>query len=378
MDIKDYKSGNYLTQYQYKSYSPSKINIQWTWTDSRINTLLEEANLKLGALNAFSLTVPDIDIFIRMHVVKEATTSSRIEGTRTGVEDVVMKEENIKQEMRDDWKEVHNYIVAMNWAIEQLEILPLSNRLIKKTHKKLMSGVRGETRLPGEFRRSQNWIGGATLKDATFIPPVHTEVADHMSDLENFLHNESIDVPHLIRISLAHYQFETIHPFLDGNGRLGRLLITLYLVSKGLLVQPTLYLSAYFEKHRDLYYDNLMIVRNKSNLGQWIKFFLVAIIETSKMGIRTFQKILQLKENIEERKLITLGKKLPKAKTLVRELYRNPTVSAADVAELLNVTPMTANALILDLVRLNILVEITGRKRNRIFVFQDYLNLFTE
>ncbi|MBU1297544.1 MAG: Fic family protein [Bacteroidetes bacterium] len=376
MDLKDYISGGYTQQFQYKSFTPSLINKEWIWTEPKINTLLAEANLKLGELNAFSLYVPDVDFFIRMHIVKEATTSSRIEGTRTEVEEVVLKEEDIHPEKKDDWKEVQNYIAAMNYAVEQLMTLPVSTRLLKETHRILMTGARGEVKLPGEFRTSQNWIGGSSIKDAVFIPPHHSEVGEQMGDLENFLHNDQINVPPLVRVAIAHCQFETIHPFLDGNGRIGRLLITLYLVNQKLMAKPTLYLSAYLERHKSVYYDNLMLVRTSNNLTQWIKFFLVAVIETSKDGIESFRQILRLRDEIEGKKILSLGKKLPKAKELMTLLYTSPAVSSAHIAEKLGISIPTANALIQDFVQLGILRETTGAKRNRIFLFYDYLKLF--
>jgi Fic family protein len=241
-----------------------------------------------------------------------------------------------------------------------------------------MQGVRGQHRNPGEFRTSQNWIGGATIQDATYIPPVHTEINELMSDLEKFLHNDQIDVPVLIRAAIAHYQFETIHPFLDGNGRIGRLLITLYLVSTKLLAMPSLYLSDYFERHRQLYYDNLNNARIKNDLAQWIKFFLAGILETSDKGIDTFKSILRLKEEIEEKKLPGLGKKLPTAKQLMKYLYRKPVVNVQEIQDELKVSLPTANSLIADFVKLKILKEKTGFKRNREFEFTEYLNLFKD
>lgn len=378
MIIEEFKSGKYLQQYQYKSFSPTRINSPWSWGDGKINTLLAEANRKIGALDAFSSHIPDIDIFIEMHIAKEATQSSKIEGTRTELEEAIKSGSDIAPERKDDWQEVHNYIEAMNFSINKLNTLPLSTRLLKEAHKILMSGVRGEHRNPGEFRASQNWIGGATIKDARYVPPVHTEINELMGDLEKFLHNEQLDVPVLIRAGIAHYQFETIHPFLDGNGRIGRLLITLYLVSSGLLSKPSLYLSDYFEKHRQLYYDNLNNVRIKNDMVQWIKFFLVGIIETSEKGNNTFKSILKLKEQIEDRKINTLGKKLPNAKSLMNYLYRKPVVTAQEVQNELNVSLPTANSLLSDFERLGILNEKTGWKRNREFEFTEYLSLFRD
>ena len=376
MDIKDYKAGRYQQQKRYQALFPTNINVIWTWSDPKINTLLSEANHKLGELNAYSLRIPDVDYFIEMHVIKEATTSSKIEGTRTEIGDALLTKQDIDPEKRDDWQEVQNYVKAMNYAIAKLKSLPLSTRLLKETHKILLSKGRGVAKQPGEYRTSQNWIGGATIQAAVFVPPPYGEVDSLMGDLENFLHNDRIDVPQLIRIAIAHYQFETIHPFLDGNGRIGRLMIALYLVSEGLLAKPTLYLSDYFEKNRSLYYDKLSIARTSNDLAQWIKFFLIAVIETSKNGVKTFERIVELREKIEGEKLITLGKKLLKAKELMNVLYSKPSLTAAEVTERIHVTPATANALIRDFVGLGILIEVTGRQRNRIFVFLDYINLF--
>ena len=378
MKIEEFKSGEYIRQYQYKSFSPTKVNDSWTWEDGKINTLLAEANRKLGALDAFSLYVPDIDIFVEMHIAKEATKSSKIEGTQTEIEETLKKGSEIAPERRDDWQEVSNYIEATNISIKKLKNLPISTRLLKEAHQLLMRGVRGEHRNPGEFRASQNWIGGTTIDDATYIPPVHTEVNELMGNLESFLHNYQIDVPVLIRAGIAHYQFETIHPFLDGNGRIGRLLITLYLVSSGMLTKPSLYLSDYFERNRTLYYDNLSNVRKLNQLAQWIKFFLVGIIEISSKGIDTFKSILKLKEEIEDNKLTTLGKKLPSAKRLIKYLYRKPVVTAQDVLDELKVSLPTANSLLSDFENLKILNEKTGWKRNREFEFTEYLKLFKD
>lgn len=376
MDIKQFKAGAWIQQSRYKSFSPSKINFEWIVSDPQINQLLEEANLKLGELNALSAIVPDVNLFIKMHVLKEAVTSNKIEGTHTNIEEAVLSERDIEPEKINDWEEVQNYVKAMNDAIDKLKKLPISTRLIKQVHKILLTSVRGQHKHPGEFRSSQNWIGGAAIQDAVFVPPVHTELNDLLSDLEKFINNTQIKVPHLIKIALVHYQFETIHPFLDGNGRVGRLLITLYLVSNGLLSKPALYLSDFFEKNRQLYYDNLSNVHSKNNLEQWIKFFLVAVIETSKNSVETFNKILILRKEIEEEKILNLNKKVPIAKRFLNYLYSQPIVALQDVIDELKVTKPTANAIITDFVNLEILKETTGKKRNRIYTFEKYLNLF--
>lgn len=375
MKLENFKAGSNRQQYQYKSFTPSLVNHLWTWGDPKINTLLEYASLTLSEFNAFSLIVPDVDLFIKMHVVKEANTSSRIEGTRTQMDEAVMDIEQIDPEKRDDWQEVQNYIQALNVALDELHRLPLSSRLLKRTHAVLLQGVRGEHKLPGEFRRSQNWIGGTCLQDAVYIPPGHDEVPALMADLEKFWHNDQIEVPHLIRIAISHYQFETIHPFLDGNGRIGRLLITLYLMSQKILDKPSLYLSDFFERNRGAYYDALAAVRSSDNMTQWIKFFLTAIIQTAEKGQQTFRNILTLREQING-KIITLGRKAVNARKLISYLYQKPVLTGSAIAKNLNVTPRAANALITDLERLEILKEQTGFKRNRIYAFEEYLRLF--
>ncbi|MFH1728021.1 MAG: Fic family protein [Pseudomonadota bacterium] len=376
MDIKEFISGNYRNQYKYKSFLPQYVDIRWEMSDSNLLHLLSEADIKLGELNAFSQLIPDIDYFIKMHVHKEATTSSSIEGTETNIKDALQKKEFIDPEKRDDWLEVQNYIKAMNGAIIQLEELPLSNRLLKNTHKTLLQGARGKNKMPGEFRNSQNWIGGATLSDAVFIPPHQDDIAILMSDFEKFINNENYPIPHLIRIGIAHYQFETIHPFLDGNGRIGRLLITLYLVSKGLLLRPTLYLSEFFEKNKNLYYDNLNRVRTHNELTQWLKYFLVGIKQTAQNSIETFQLIIKLREKVENHDILLLGKKSKLAQKFVHYLYGKPIVDSKEISKEFSINPSTTSRLIEDFIRLGILKEITGNKRNRIFIFEEYIKLF--
>lgn len=376
MDIKDFSSGRWLKAYEYRYFLPEKINHSFIWTDESVDELLENASLKLGELNSFARFVPDADMFIKMHIYKEAVVSSKIEGTQTNMEEAFSDETAVYPEKRDDWKEVNNYVEAMNHAIAALKTIPLSNRLVRETHKALLSSVRGEHKQPGEFRKSQNWIGGATLKNAIFVPPVHTEVPDLMSDLEKFLHNEDIKTPHLVRIAIAHYQFETIHPFLDGNGRTGRLLITLYLLSKGLLEKPVLYLSDYFNEHRQVYFDNLGLCRDKSALTQWIKFFLIAVAETSGKSCDVLKNIIDYKNSVEKEKILTLGKRIKSGLALLHHLFSKPVIQVRDVEKAVELSPKAANDLIQQFVKLGILKEITGYQRNRVFVFDDYIKMF--
>jgi Fic family protein len=375
MNFNNFKAGTYLQQYQYKSFLPEKINHSWIWDDPKINVLLEKATQSLGELNAFSLIVPDIDLFIQMHLVKEAQASSKIEGTKTEIDEVLMDKNSIPPEKRDDWQEVQNYIKAMNFAIKKLEKLPLSNRLIKEMHSIVLTGVRGGHKYPGEFRKSQNWIGGSNLKDAVFIPPSHNDIPELMGDLEKFLHNQEIDVPHLIKIAIAHYQFETIHPFLDGNGRTGRLMITFYLVANKLLLKPSLYLSDFFERNRASYYDSLSRVRESNDITHWIKFFLNGIITTTDKGKNTFHSILKLKNSVDA-KILKLNKKAERGKELINFLYTKPFVTTNDVVSALQITPKSAILLIYDFERLKIVRELKKAKRNRVFVFEDYLYCF--
>lgn len=375
MDLHNFNSGKFVKQIEYESFTPEEINHQWIISSPEINSLLAEANRLLGELNAFSQLVPDVDFFIAMHILKEATTSSKIEGTKTNMEEALIKREDINPEKRDDWAEVQNYINAINFSIKELEKIPISNRLIKNTHKILLSGVRGKHKIPGEFRTSQNWIG-ATLKDAIFIPPHYSEINDLMSDLEKFAHNKEDKIPHLIKIAIIHYQFETIHPFLDGNGRLGRLLITLFLVSTGVLKKPALYLSDFFEKNKSYYYDNLMVARTSNNLVQWVKFFLVGVIETSKNSIQVFKNIIELRRKIETVKFQKLGGKIKNGHILLKHLYQKPIVESKEISEILRISPSTANRLINQFIELEILTELTGYKRNRKFIFKEYFEIF--
>jgi len=376
MNFKDYVSGDYLPGFKYKYFLPSKINHSFTWDDEEINGLLEAAAFKLGELNAFSRYAPDTDLFIKMHIVKEAVESNKIEGTKTNIEEAISDEINIDPEKKDDWQEVNNYVIAMNTAIENLNELPLSTRLINNTHRILLSSVRGKHKNPGEIRKSQNWIGGASLDDATYIPPAHHELPELLNDLENFIHNENLHIPHLVKIAIAHYQFESIHPYLDGNGRIGRLIITLYLVNYRILEKPLLYLSDYFDRHRPEYYDKLNRTRTENALSEWVKFFLKGVYETANNAVSTLKKIETLKAEIEKNKIINFGKRIGPAYELLNGLFKSPSVSIKNVQGITGLSPKAANDLVQLFVDNNILSEATGFQRNRQFIFREYINLF--
>ena len=376
MDIANFKSGSYEQRLEYRAFLPERVCHEWIVADPELIDLLGRADRALGELNAFSQLIPDIDFFIRMYVAKEATQSSRIEGTQTNVDDAFKEAEDLKPEERDDWAEVQNYIKAIHFAIGSLEKLPLCNRLLCETHGVLMAGVRGKHKQPGEFRVSQNWIG-VSLKNAAFVPPHHEHLPELMSDLEKLLNEGGFFVHPLLRIAIGHYQFETIHPFLDGNGRLGRLMISLYLASTGLLRKPALYLSDYFERNKTAYVDQLMAVREGNHLRAWLVFFLHGVEETARNSASVFRAILDIKQRIESEVLPHFSaRRLENVRALVRALYGQPILSVKRAAEIIGGTGNTASSLINELVERRVLVEVTGRQRDRLFAFHEYLALF--
>lgn len=376
--LENYQSGHYEQGTRYKYFVPTKINDEWTWKDPAISNLLEKASLRLGELNSYSRLVPNIDLFIQLHVTKEAVLSSRIEGTQTHIDEALLPQSEVREERRNDWQEVRNYVNAINDAIKNLDKLPISSRLIRSTHKILLNSVRGEHKMPGEYRTSQNWIGGNAIADARFIPPHHQLVGELMGDLENFLNNPDVNVPDLVKIAIAHYQFETIHPFLDGNGRIGRLLITLFMVEEKILDKPLLYLSTYFEKRKDLYYDNLNMVRVNNDMLHWVKYFLVGIEQTATLAVQTLTRIMRFKEETEDHIRTHYGRRSTNAILLVHQLLQNPILTVDQAAKICGISYKAANDIVKLLCNDKFLVESTGQSRKRLFTFKPYTDIFAE
>jgi len=372
------RSGKYVNQLnnelQYKAFVPNFLPFEIK-IDEELQSLLSKADLALGRLDGIAETLPDVDFFILMYVRKEATLSSQVEGTQATFADVLKAEAKIEDlEIHKDVDEVLNYIKAMNYGLEQLKTFPLSLRLIKEIHKILLAGVRGEGREPGEFRRTQNWIGGSTIQRAYFVPAPPQEIMPLLDNFEKFLHDKS-PLPILIKTGLLHAQFENIHPFLDGNGRIGRLLITFYLCQQKILNKPLLYISDFFKKYRQEYYDRLNAFHEKDDIEGWLKFFLEGVAITAEEAVETSKKILKLREKDSE-KIFSLGRSAKKAKLVFDFLFHSPLITIKDVERITGLKNPNALALINKLVKSEILKEITGRKRNKIFAYQQYIKLF--
>lgn len=362
-----------------RAYIPAPLPPQPAIDLSGLQRALDEANQALGRLDGVATVLPDVPLFLYMYVRKEALLSSQIEGTQSSLSDLLLFEaEEAPGAPLDDVQEVSNYVAAMNYGLERLRgDLPLSQRLIREIHATLLAGGRGEDKQPGEYRRSQNWLGGSRPGNAVYVPPPPQNVAGLMSDLEKFIHADTPDIPFLIKVGLVHVQFESIHPFLDGNGRLGRLLITFLLCERGILREPLLYLSLFFKTHRQEYYDFLQRVRDKGDWEAWLDFFLTGVIETSSQAADTAGRILRLFE-VDRQNIEKLGRAASSTMRVHQLLQTKPMVSIPSAEKLLNLTAPTISKALRHLTELGIVEEITGRRRGRIFVYRNYLAILAE
>lgn len=374
------RSGTYVNQPGgYKAFIPKPLPpTPPVALEGDLLNILSKADMSLARLDGIGHVLPNVNLLIAMYVRKEALISSQIEGTQASLEDLFEFESGEKPKNINDVAEVVNYIKALNYGIKRLGSFTMSLRLIKEIHSVLMKGVRGGEKMPGEFKKSQNWIGpaGAALNEATFVPPPPHEAEKAIGELEKYMHKKE-KLPVLVDCALIHYQFETIHPFLDGNGRLGRLLITYYLYWKGVLTKPLLYLSYFFKKRRQEYYDRLSLVRENGDYEQWVSFFLTGVIEISDSAIDTSKRILELQSN--HRNLLWKKKiSSPLAVGILEKLFYVPYVSVNDVAKEFSISFQAASTLVAQFETAGILKEITGRKRDKRYIYADYINILSE
>jgi Fic family protein len=375
MKVENFNAGNFVNQGDFNAFIPNPIGKDWTWEDAELNYLLAEANRELGGLNTYSELIPNVDVYINMHIQSEANKSNIIEGTKTTIEEDIMSLEDLTPEKRNDAIEVRNYIKALNYGVERItnDNFPLSTRLIKEIHQILMAGVRGEKKTPGEFRKSQNWIGGSKPSDAVFVPPPVHCINDTLSDLEKFIHSQE-RLPDILKVAIIHYQFETIHPFLDGNGRIGRIIVPLYLLSKKQLDKPCFYISHYLERNRLQYYNKLNNVRVVNDLLGWIKFFLQAVITTAKEAKEKFKKVMNVVDSYNS---YFIGCRFAKsAKKVIETMYQSPVINITDLQRLTRLPNTTIFRIMRNLVEDRIVAEITGYGRNRVFILYKYLEVF--
>lgn len=375
------RSGHYVRQPSgYRAFIPRPLPPVPPLDADLLLTSLSAADQAVGKLDGSIITLPNPDRFVYMYIRKEAVLSSQIEGTQSTLQNLLAAEAKLNDPAAPhDVQEVINYVNAMNYGLERLDTLPVSVRLIKEIHERLMTGARGGQLVPGELRTSQNWIGpaGCTLRDAVYVPPPPHDVARFLSELEAFLHSNS-ELPILIQVGLAHAQFETIHPFLDGNGRMGRLLITFLLTDRKCLSKPVLYLSHFFLRHRAEYCDRLQAVRDDGDWEAWLQFFLRGVAETADEAAGTAGQILRMREDLRTRITDTLGRAAGNGHRVMDRLFHDPLVTVGTVRELLGVTQAAANTLVARLVEAGVLVEVTGYARNRIFRFEPYLAIFSQ
>lgn len=374
--LEKYLSGSYDNCGDFKAFNPSFINHPWRWEDPELNSLLAKANIELGALNSYSELIKKIDVYIVMHIQVEANKSNKIEGTHTTIQEDMMDIEDVLPERKDEILEIQNYVSALNHGIKRITFddFPFSSRLIRELHKILLTGVRGEHKTPGEFRLTQNFIGGTRPSNAAYVPPAVNRLPELMSDFDKFMH-ENMNIPVLVKLAMLHYQFETIHPFLDGNGRTGRLIIPLYLLSTQELTKPCFYISSFFDSHKDEYYSKLQRVRTHNEILEWIKFFLKASIDTAIEARRKFQGALAIQERYQNY-LMRKQYSTDTLRKIILFMYEKPVSDAITISKSIDISIPTVNKHLKTLLHDGLITEITGNRRNKIYVLHEYINVF--
>ncbi|MCI8621149.1 MAG: Fic family protein [Clostridia bacterium] len=378
MKLEGYKSGIYTRVEDYRAFILSKINYNWSWEDTKINKVLEEASRRLGELNSYSLLVPNMDVYIKMFEKTEIANSYNIDGIDVKIEEFFGESKETENEKLYDIRSLENYERTIALGKEKISNSEeIDTKLLLLLHKNLIEGTKEENKNPGRFRTSQNWIGGVSPKEASFVPPPHTEVEECLMDFEKFVKNNDTDTPELVKIAMLHYQFETIHPFLSANGRIGRMLIPLYMQSKGMLEKSCLYISKFLKDNQSTYFAKLTKVRDTSDMIGWIKFFLTGVLEIAKKQKEQILKLEELSKEIE--KIINeLPVKPENARKAVEVLYNEPIASRKRILENSKMKPSTLNTTINSLLEKNMIEEITGQGRNQIFAFRKYMNIFLE
>lgn len=376
MNISNFRSGTWVEQFEYRSFFPTPVNDDWQWDDPQIDTLLAEANYRVGELNGLSAALPDLKLFRPMFVLKEALASSRIEGNGTILDEAILDDRDaIDSYRRNEWEDVRNHITAIDRVFFELDDLPLSNRLLCHAHETLLAGASGDQKTPGEFRRSQNWIGSGSLSDALFVPPHQGDLGILTTDLEAFWHDESIQAPELIRLAISHYQFVVIHPFLDGNGRVGRIFIALFLAQKGLLKEPLLNVSSYFDLFRDDYYDALTRVAGMSELDHWVRYFLRAVEKTAKHATQTLKAAHALREATHVA-VEPFSDQSADPVRVIDYLFRKPIVTVEELSDQLELERDTVGGIVDELLAKEILFETAITDKSGFLVFKAYVALF--
>lgn len=376
MKLEDYKVGRYIRMEGYRSLILSKINYDWEWEDSKLSLLVAEANRLIGEISIYSKLLPNVDVYIKMLSRIEANSSNRIEGAKTTIEEELLGEDNIEEEKKEDLARAKRYIEAINHGAERIKDGGnVCTKLMKELHKILMQEEDIDHKLIGKVRNMQNWVGGDSIENAEYVPPPYTEIEECLADFEEFANNEEIDTPHIVKLAILHYQFETIHPFLGGNGKIGRMIIPFYMKSKGMLNKPCLYLSEYLEKNKDRYFEELMNVRDKNNIIDWIKFFLESVIQTAKLTEKRFEKLSKFYDEIENLAL-DLPVKPENAFRVINVLFEEPIIDRTKLGELAGVKEGTMRTIINSLTEMGVIDKINGNDKSKIIVFKEYMDIF--